>query len=181
RIDVSINNFPRSKSNTPHFVRTDFELKCGTWKPLEGASEAATDKGKWEPTEDCTIYYLAPEKAVVVAQESLASTFLENYAAQLAAAGRGVDVTEAGRFQRQLEETLMTQVERPIEYAIYVDKNRFAFAFGPHRRVDRRALLNPQRWFGNTYEYGYEISPCSRDVYALVVAPCENTDIIINA
>jgi hypothetical protein len=167
RIDVYINNYPRPQSNDPHFVRTDFKIDC---KPAA-----------------CSVYYLSPEKSSVVAQESLASSFLENYAGQIGAPVQGVDVAAAARFQRQLEESLLSVVEQPIEYAIYERKNeddktaRFAFAFGPRRRIERRGVYNPARWFGQTYTFDYEIGPGPRDVYALVLMPCDTTDMTIYA
>jgi hypothetical protein len=170
RVDVSINNYPRSSSNEPHFVRTDFKLECKSQPPAERQDTA------------CDVYYLSPEASSVVAQESLASSFLENYAGQIGGPVKGVDVAAAGRFQRQLEETLLSIVEQPIQYAIYkTDKNQFAFAFGPRRRIQRRGALNPQRWIGHTYRFDYEIGPSPRDVYALVLMPCETTDLTLYA
>ena len=158
RFDVSINNYLPGETwiGNKNFAVINFTVEpgpstnCGTKKPI--------------------VYALVPEFTSSVGEESLVTNNLENLALQGGGTLQGVDITGAGRYQRELEEYLQTLVEEPVQFAIYRE-NGFGFAFGPTRQIDKRSWVDPRRWFGNTYQIKYEIEPGPRDVYALLIVP----------
>ena len=87
---------------------------------------------------DITVYTLAPEYSSVKSQESLATAQIESYAAQGGGTVEGFNIQGAGRFQRAFEELLSTLTDHPIQFASYDNRpNRFAFAFGPRRKIEK--------------------------------------------
>ncbi len=163
RIDLSVRNFTKVESSFlhyPQFVMVGFGAMARN-APTDEFSDAGV-----------SVYTLEPEFTSVVAQESLLSNRIENYSAQALAPYQGGTITGSGAYQRSLEEGFLSLVETPLQYSIYTNQpNRFAFAFGPRRRINKRSWINPQRIFGNTYEIQYELEPGSRAVYALLVLP----------
>lgn len=158
RIDLSVKNFTKVKSflGSPQFVMAGFSARA-----RKAPTDEFSDTG-------VSVYTLQPEYTSVVAQESLLSSRIENYTAQ-ATSGT---ITGGGSYQRGFEEGFLSLVETPIQYSIYTNKpNRFAFAFGPRRRINKRSWINPQRMFGETYEIQYELEPGSRAVFALLAMP----------
>ena len=125
------------------------------------------------------IYGLLPEYSSIVAKESLVNSVLNDYSGQLGGSYSGIDAKATGSLQKYVQETLVTAIERPLEFAIYQNKRRssgvedkhssFVFAFGPRRTLEKRSWINPARWFGNTYRIDYEIHPGLRTCYAIVV------------
>ena len=167
RFDVSINNYLEATNfwGDRLFAVTGFQVR---------SPDVPDD-------EDIVVYTLAPEYASVLAKESLATANLESYAAQGGGTAEGFDIQGAGRFQRALEELFSTLTDHPIQFASYDNKpNRFAFAFGPRRKIEKRSWIDPRRIFGNTYQINYEIEPGPRDVYALVILPCHTKTIVVD-
>jgi len=172
RIDLSVRNFTKVKSflGYPQFVTVGFSAMA-----RNAPTEKFSDTG-------VSVYTLEPEYTSVVAQESLLSSRIENYTAQATAPYQGMNITGSGSYQRALEEGFLSLVETPIQYSIYTNKpNRFAFAFGPRRRINKRSWINPQRLFGDTYEIQYELEPGSRAVYALLALPKDAVELEVVA
>jgi len=172
RIDLSVRNFTRVKSflGYPQFVLVGFSAMVRSALDDEFSNVGVS------------VYALEPEFTSVVAQESLLSSRVENYAAQALAPYQGGTITGSGAYQRSFEEGLLSLVEMPLQYSIYTnDPNRFAFAFGPRRRINKRSWINPQRIFGETYDIQYELEPGSRSVYALLVLPNDAEEIQLAA
>lgn len=122
------------------------------------------------------VYALFPEFTAVTAQESLLTSSLRSLASQAGSTSQGVDAKTARRDQSGIQEQFTALTEHPMQFAIYeplngVKGSHFAFAFGPRRRIEKRALYNPGRWFGDTYTVDYEIEPGPRDLYALLLVP----------
>jgi len=161
RLDVSIDNYLELGS------AREFAVVKFTFFASKGSEELV------DITDQIRVYSLAPEFDALVAQESLASLAVEDYSGTFSGAFEGIEAAGTGRFQRQLEETLVQVVQQPLQFAVYDGRRSFAFAFGPQRRITRRSPLNPMRWFGNTYEIEYFIQPGVRPCYALVVLPAE--------
>lgn len=168
RIDLSVKNFTKVTSTlgSPQFVMVGFSAMART----EGTAQFSDT--------DVSVYTLQPEYTSVVAQESLLSSRIESYTAQVTSG----TMTGSGSYQRGFEEGFLSLVETPIQYSIYTNEpNRFAFAFGPRRRINKRSWINPQRMFGETYEIQYDLEPGSRAVYALLAVPKDAVELEVNA
>jgi len=130
------------------------------------------------------IYHLMPDYSSVVAQESYISSQLDSLSAAAAGLTGNTLLQGAGSSQGALEESLLSTMEEPIQFAIYAsgnDKhaNRFGFAFGPTREITQRALINPMRLFVTKYKISYVLEPGPRELYALAVVPCRANKIVV--
>jgi hypothetical protein len=118
------------------------------------------------------VYTLAPEISSVVAKESLASAALTDLAAQLTGIVSGANAQVSARLQRALQESMLTLMEYPVQFALYGEKaNEFSFAFGPRRKLSKRNWFYRNILFMDPYKVEYFIGPGTRDCYALVVMP----------
>jgi hypothetical protein len=182
RFDVSVNSYMEATDiwGDPQFARIAFQINAYEKSSQELDTLRADELAKEPTISDVTVYSLAPDYSSIVSQESLLSTQAELITANIAALKGG------GTFSQQhaLEESLLSLVEQPLQFAIYPDSgksdhhairrlNRFGFAFGPRRLISKRSWINPLRVFGDTYSIRYKIDPGPRDLYALVVAPCD--------
>ncbi|MCK5343505.1 MAG: hypothetical protein KAR20_08875 [Candidatus Heimdallarchaeota archaeon] len=149
-------------------VLVRFDISINNYLDLGGRKDFAYVKFILSP--NAKVYFLSPEYKSIVSRESLITSRLEDYAAQLGAVVEGFDVQTAMRYQRALEEGFIRLIESPTEFGVYGNKpNEYAFAFGPRRRIVKRSWLNPKRIFGDKYRLDYELEPGTRAVYALVI------------
>jgi hypothetical protein len=172
RFDVSVNGY-RNATNMfgwlwggePQFARIAFEAT-----PYETPG-VPMDAG-------IRVYHLMPDLSSIASQESLISSQLDN----LTLAGAGVTGTTtlqgSASNQRALEESFISILEQPLEFAIYgsggkAHPNRFGFGFGPRRRIEQRSWINPARIFGNKYDLTYVMEPGPRELYAILIVPCK--------
>ncbi len=155
--------------DTNKLVLVRFDISINNYIDLGGRKDFAYVKFEIEPS-NAKVYFLSPEYKSIVSRESLITSRLEDYAAQLGAVVEGFDVQAAMRYQRALEEGFLRLVESPTEFGVYGNKpNEYVFALGPRRRIVKRSWLNPMRIFGDKYRIDYELEPGSRAVYALIL------------
>ncbi len=145
---------------------------------------------KHERTPPFGVYLLSPEFSSMVSHEVALDRQVEEYAAQLLGSwgGVGLSAGQGGRDERWRE--LESMLETPLQFAIYDGRRqpdgsvRFAFAFGPRRRLIERSTLNPSRWFGSPYEIAYELQPGARTCQVLLlfreVDPHDPLDVVIS-
>ena len=158
RFDVSINKY---------FIGSDFNKFAFMHCSIEGA----TNDKKFN-NDNIYVYTLAPEISSVIARESLASAALTDLAAQLTEVISGANAQASARLQRTLQESMLTLMEYPVQFALYGENsNEFSFAFGPRRKLSKRNWFYRNILFMDPYKVEYFIGPGSRDCYALVVMP----------
>ena len=157
RVDLSINNF----TNFSKIGEGALYLLLGFCAQAQVDDQPISDK--------TSVYMLEPEYVSITGLESALSSHIERLAGQ----GMTGTVALGGSYQRSLEEDFLSIVETPLQRAIYSnEKNQFAFALGPRRRVVKRSWINPVRWFwGDTYQIDYELEPGLRTMYALLALP----------
>ena len=134
--------------------------------------------GKDARTPPFEVHLLAPELRSITSDEWLVDTASSDLAANLLGSWGGTGLTAGWSSRDRLEERFEALLVTPLQFAIYRGRGNveepafsFAFAFGPRRRLLERALLNPARWFGSSYEIAYELQPGPRPCEAVLVFP----------
>ncbi len=124
------------------------------------------------------VHLLAPELRSITSDEWLVDVASSDLAASLLGSWGGTGLTAGWSSRDRLEERFEALLATPLQFAIYRGRGNveepaftFAFAFGPRRRLLERALLNPARWFGSSYELAYELQPGPRPCEAVLVFP----------
>ena len=157
RFDLSFNNY-LDLGRRRRFVVVEFVVK-----------------GKQPKTPRFSIYLLSPEYSAMVSQERALTRLVSEYAGQVLGSWGGIGVTGSHGASSQTREDFEALLETPLQFAVYDSREvagggrRFAFAFGPRRRLHERSALNPARWFGSNYELSYELQPGPRTCQALLV------------
>lgn len=156
-----------------------FDLSFNNYVDLGGRRRFAVVeflvKGKKKGTPRFSIYLLSPEYSAMVSQERALTRLVSEYAGQVLGSWGGIGVTGSHGSSSQTREDFEALLETPLQFAIYDSREpagggrRFAFAFGPRRRLHERSRLNPARWFGSNYEIAYELQPGPRTCQALLV------------
>ncbi|HBP17412.1 MAG TPA: hypothetical protein DEA08_06430 [Planctomycetes bacterium] len=132
-------------------------------------------KPKRAPAPRFSVYLLTPEYSAMVSRERALTRLVSEYAGQLLGSWGGIGVTGSHGASRQTREDFEALLETPLQFAVYDSRElpaggrRFAFAFGPRRRLHERGALNPARWFGANYEVVYELQPGPRTCQALLL------------
>lgn len=122
-----------------------------------------------------SVYLLSPEYSAMVGQELALSRLVSEYAGQVLGSWGGIGVTGSRGASSQTREEFEALLETPLQFAVYDAREvpgggrRFAFAFGPRRRLLERSTLDPARWFGSSYDIAYELQPGPRSCQALLV------------
>jgi len=122
-----------------------------------------------------SVYLLSPEYSAMVGQERALTRLVSEYAGQLLGSWGGIGVTGSHSATSETREDFETLLETPLQFAVYDSREtpgggrRFAFAFGPRRRLHERSALNPARWFGSNFDIAYELQPGPRTCQALLV------------
>lgn len=157
RFDLSFNNYV-DLGERRRFVVVEFVVK-----------------GKRPGTPRFSVYLLSPEYSAMVSQEQALTRLVSETAGQVLASWGGIGFTGSRGSRSGTREELEALLETPLQFAIYDARPpegggvRFAFAFGPRRRLNERGRLNPARWFGSSYEIAYEVQPGPRSCQALLV------------
>jgi len=157
RFDLSFNNYV-DLGGRRRFVVVEFLLR-----------------GKQEDTPRFSVYLLSPEYSAMVSQERALTRLVSEHAAQLLGSWGGIGVTGSRGASSETRRDFEALLETPLQFAIYDSRaapgggTRFAFAFGPRRRLIERSDLNPVRWFGSSHEIAYEVQPGPRTCQALLV------------
>ena len=135
-------------------------------------------RGKDPRTPAFEVHLLAPELRSIASDEWLVDAASSDLAATLLGSWGGTGLTAGWSSRDRLEERFEALLATPLQFAIYRGRGNveepaftFAFAFGPRRRLLERALLNPARWFGSSYEIAYELQPGPRPCEAVLVFP----------
>jgi len=121
-----------------------------------------------------SVYLLSPDHEAILSHERFLTRRADRFAGQLLGSWGGIGVTGARSRLDEERERFEALLETPLQFAIYDSRSReaerrFAFAFGPRRRLVKRSALNPRRWFGNAHELAYELQPGPRTCQALLV------------
>lgn len=121
-----------------------------------------------------SVYLLSPDHEAILSHERFLARRTDRYAAQLLGSWGGIGVTGSRSGLDEERERFEALLETPLQFAIYDSRRRegerrFAFAFGPRRRLVKRSALNPRRWFGAVHELAYELQPGPRSCQALLV------------
>lgn len=157
RFDLSFNNYV-DLGGRRRFVVVEFVVKA-----------------KKTGTPRFSVYLLSPEYSGMVSQERALTRLVSEYAGQVLGSWGGIGVTGSRGSSSQTREDFETLLETPLQFAVYDSREpagggrRFAFAFGPRRRLHERSALNPARWFGSNYDVAYELQPGPRSCQALLV------------
>ncbi len=135
-------------------------------------------RGKDSRTPPFEVHLLTPELRSIASDEWLVDVASTDLAATLLGSWGGTGLTAGWSSHDRLEERFEALLTTPLQFAIYRGRGNveepaftFAFAFGPRRRLLERALLNPARWFGSSYEIAYELQPGPRPCEAVLVFP----------
>lgn len=135
-------------------------------------------RGKDPRTPAFEVHLLAPELRSIASDEWLVDVASSDLAASLLGSWGGVGLTAGWSSRDRLEERFEALLSTPLQFGIYRGRGNveepaftYAFAFGPRRRLLERALLNPARWFGSSYEIAYELQPGPRPCEAVLVFP----------
>lgn len=132
-------------------------------------------RGKREGTPRFEVYLLSPGYESVVSHERAVHDAVEEYATQLLGSWGGIGVSGSRGASERTRDEFEALLETPLQFAVYDARpleqggTRFAFAFGPRRRVETRSALSPARWFGAPWELAYELQPGPRTCQALLV------------
>jgi len=156
-----------------------FDLSFNNYVDLGGRRQFAVVefvvKGKRAGTPRFSVYLLSPEYSSMVSQERALTRLVSEYAGQVLGSWGGIGVTGSRGASSQTREDFEALLETPLQFAVYDSREpagggrRFAFAFGPRRRLHERSALNPARWFGANYDIAYELQPGPRTCQALLV------------
>ncbi|MGE0713317.1 MAG: hypothetical protein AB7N76_26510 [Planctomycetota bacterium] len=135
-------------------------------------------RGKDPRTPAFEVHLLVPELRSITSDEWLVDAASSELAASLLGSWGGTGLTAGWSSRDRLEERFGALLTTPLQFGIYRGRGNveepaftFAFAFGPRRRLLERALLNPARWFGSSYELAYELQPGPRACEAVLVFP----------
>ena len=135
-------------------------------------------RGKDARTAPFEVHLLAPELRSITSDEWLVDAASSELAASLLGSWGGTGLSAGWSSRDRMEERFEALLTTPLQFGIYRGRGNveepaftFAFAFGPRRRLLERALLNPVRWFGSSYELAYELQPGPRPCEAVLVFP----------
>ncbi|HBP21954.1 MAG TPA: hypothetical protein DEA08_29735 [Planctomycetes bacterium] len=156
-----------------------FDLSFNRYVDLGGRRRFAVVEFQVRPkhkeTPQFSVYLLSPAYSAMVSQEAAVQQSVSEYAAQVLGSWGGIGANGSYGSRERLREEFEALLETPLQFAVHDSRRleggglRFAFAFGPRRRLIERGRLNPARWFGSAYDLAYELQPGPRTCQALVV------------
>ncbi len=156
-----------------------FELSFNRYVDLGARRRFAVVEFQLRPKQPGTprfsVYLLSPEYSAMVSQEAAVRQTVSEYAAQILGSWGGIGASGSYGSRDRVREEFEALLETPLQFAVQHSRPlvggglRFAFAFGPRRRLVERSALNPARWFGANYDLAYELQPGPRTCQALVV------------
>jgi len=156
-----------------------FDLSFNTYADLGGRRQFTVVefvvRPKRRDAPRFSVYLLSPEYSAMVSHEQSLNRLVSQHALQLLGSWGGIGVTGSHGETTSVREDFEALLETPLQFAVYDSREvegggkRFAFAFGPRRRLNQRSVLNPARWFGSNHKITYELQPGPRTCEALLV------------